>query len=95
MKITKLLLLLAALSLFMTSAQADEISDWNQNLFEAARLNVPPTSPLAVTRNAALVQSAVFDAVNGIEPRFTPVHVNPAAPAGASRRAAVSDRARR
>lgn len=89
MKITKLLLLLAALSLFMTSAQADEISDWNQNLFEAARLNVPPTSPLAVTRNAALVQSAVFDAVNGIEPRFTPVHVNPAAPAGASRRAAA------
>ena len=85
MKIAKVLLVLAALSaLFMTTARADEISDWNQNLFEAARLNVPPTSPLVVTRNAALVQSSVFDAVNGIERRFTPVHVDPAAPAAAA-----------
>ena len=90
MKIAKVLLVLAALStLFMTTASADEISDWNQNLFEAARLNVPPTSPLVVSRNAALVQSSVFDAVNGIEQRFTPVHVDPAAPDGASKRAAA------
>jgi hypothetical protein len=88
MKIAKVLLVLVALSaLFMTTARADEISDWNRNLFEAARLNVPPTSPLAVTRNAALVQAAVFDAVNGIERRYTPVHVDPAAPHGASKRA--------
>jgi len=90
MKIAKVLLVLVALSaLFTTTARADEISDWNRNLFEAARLNVPPTSPLLVTRNAALVQSSVFDAVNGIERRFTPVHVNPAAPDGASKRAAA------
>jgi len=90
MKIAKVLLFLAALSaLFMTTASADEISDWNRNMFEAARVNVPPTSPLAITRSAALVQSAVFDAVNGIERRFTPVHVDPAAPDGASKRAAA------
>lgn len=90
MKIAKVLLVLAALStLFMTTASADEISDWNQNLFEAGRLAAPPTSPLVMTRNAALVQSSVFDAVNGIERRFTPVHVDPAAPDGASKRAAA------
>ena len=68
MKIAKVFLLLAALcTLFMTAARADEIADWNRNLFEAARLNVPPTSALAAHVNAALVQSAVFDAVNGID----------------------------
>ncbi|HEY9501284.1 MAG TPA: vanadium-dependent haloperoxidase, partial [Pyrinomonadaceae bacterium] len=41
------------------------------------------------TRNAALVQAAVFDAINGIERRYTPVHVEPAAEPGASRRAAA------
>jgi len=90
MKIAKVLLGLAALSaLFMTTARADEISDWNRNMFEAARVNVPPTGPIPMTRNAALVQGAVFDAVNGIERRFTPVHVDAAAPDGASARAAA------
>jgi hypothetical protein len=58
-------------------------------MFEAARVNVPPTGPIPMTRNAALVQGAVFDAVNGIERRFTPVHVDAAAPDGASKRAAA------
>ena len=90
MKVTKVLLGLAVLAtLFTTTARADEVTDWNRNLFEAARLNIPQTSPLVVTRNAAIVQAAVFDAINGIERRYTPVHVEPAAPRGASRRAAV------
>ena len=90
MKIAKVLVVLVALSvLFMTTARADEISDWNRNMFEAARVNVPPTGPIPMTRNAALVQGAVFDAVNGIERRFTPVHVDAAAPDGASARAAA------
>jgi hypothetical protein len=42
-----------------------------------------------MARSAAIVQSAVFDAVNGIERHYTPVFVEPAAPAGASRRAAA------
>ncbi len=41
------------------------------------------------TRVAAIVQAAVFDAVNGIARRYTPIHVAPAGPAGASRDAAA------
>ena len=89
MKVAKLLLVLTVFTMITTTARADEVTDWNRNLFEAARLNSPPTSPLAVTRNAALVQSAVFDAINGIERRYTPIHVEPAAEPGSSRRAAV------
>jgi len=37
----------------------------------------------------ALVSASVFDAVNGIEPRFQPLHVKPAAPHNASQRAAA------
>jgi len=47
------------------------------------------TSPLVSTRVVALVSASVFDAVNGIDPRFQYLHVKPAAPDGASRRAAA------
>ena len=47
------------------------------------------TNPLVSTRVVALVSASVFDAVNGIEPRFQPAHVNPAAPHNASERAAA------
>jgi len=90
MKVAKLLLVLAVFAtLTTTTVRADEVADWNRNLFEAARLNNPPTSPLVISRNAALVQAAVFDAINGIERRYTPVHVEPAAEPGSSRRAAA------
>ena len=53
-------------------------------------LVAPPAvaAPLA-PRPAAIVMAAVFDAVNGIERRYTPVHVLPGAPPGASQRAAA------
>src|SRR5580765_360026 len=90
MKVAKLFLVLAVFAtLTTTTVRADEVADWNRNLFEAARLNSPPTSPLIMTRNTALVQAAVFDAINGIERRYTPVHVEPAAEPGSSRRAAA------
>ena len=44
------------------------------------------TSPLATSRVVALVSASVFDAVNGIEPRFQPLHVKPNAPHDASQR---------
>src|SRR5262245_31827063 len=47
------------------------------------------TSPVVMARNAAIVQSSVFDAVNGIERRYAPMFVQPAAAAGASRGAAA------
>ena len=51
-----------------------------------ATANVPPPT---ATRLGAIVQAAVFDAVNGIETRYTPIHVAPAAPDGSSPQAAV------
>jgi len=69
------------------TAQADEVTDWNQTMLRAGLVGV--TSPLVITRVAAIVQAAVFDAVNGIARRYTPIHVPPAGPAGASRDAAA------
>ena len=90
MKNTVRCLLVAALlaNAIPTTARADVIRDWNQNMLDAA-LVPPATNPLVMTRVAAIVESAVFDAVNGIERRYTPIHVEPAAPRGASRRAAA------
>ncbi|HZF16405.1 MAG TPA: vanadium-dependent haloperoxidase [Steroidobacteraceae bacterium] len=65
----------------------DEVTNWNQMLFRVALVGA--TSPLVITRNAAIVQTSVFDAVNGIDRRYTSIHVAPAAPAGASRDAAA------
>jgi len=69
-------------------ARADEVSDWNQTLL-AAMLTAPVTPAPVATRVAAIVQAAVFDAVNGIARRYTPIYLPPAAPPGASVRAAA------
>jgi PAP2 superfamily len=69
------------------SVRADEITDWNDTLLRSSL--VAGTSPVNMSRVVALAQAAVFDAVNGIDRRYTPIHVTPAAPAGASRRAAA------
>jgi hypothetical protein len=69
-------------------ARADEVTDWNQAMLRAGL--VAGTSPTTMTRMAALVQVAVFDAVNGIEPKYEFFRVDPTgAPAGASKRAAA------
>jgi len=88
----KKLLTISAIALAISGAGtnpawADEVTDWNQTLFRSAV--IAGTSPLNMGRVGALVQAAVFDAVNGIDRRYTPIHVPPAAPAGASRRAAA------
>ncbi|HEV3058293.1 MAG TPA: vanadium-dependent haloperoxidase [Vicinamibacterales bacterium] len=70
-----------------TSARADDVTDWNAALFRSAL--VAGSSPLNMSRFTALVQAAVFDAVNGIDQRYTPIHVAQAGPTGASRRAAA------
>jgi len=70
-----------------TTARADEVTDWNQTLFRS--IIIAATSPLNTTRVNALVHAAVFDAVNGIDRRYTPIHVPPNAAPGASRRAAA------
>src|SRR5215471_11002135 len=71
------------------AARADEVTDWNQIMLQSALAASPPTSPLVMSRVGAIVQASVFDAVNGIEQRYTSIHVEPNADAGASRRAAA------
>src|SRR5919197_537534 len=68
-------------------ARADAVTDWNEVMFRAAL--IAGSSPLNMTRFATLVEASVFDAVNGIDRRYTPIRVAPAAPAGASRSAAA------
>jgi membrane-associated phospholipid phosphatase len=93
MTLKKVLTALAAgVALAMPStASADVVTDWNKTLVDA--LLVAHTSPQPGTRIAAIVQTSVFDAVNGIKRRYTQFHpeVLPTnAPSGASAPAAAA-----
>ena len=68
-------------------ASADVITSWNHTFVDALEATQAP--PPVAHRSAAIVASSVFDAVNGVARQFTPVHVAPAAPHGASRAAAA------
>src|SRR6266404_3595661 len=74
-------------SIFTATMRADEVTEWNQTMLRAGL--VAQTSPLQITRVAAIVPAAMFDAVNGIDRRYTPIRVSPAAHPGASRQAAA------
>ena len=88
-------LLAAALTLTAVGipqpTRADEVTDWNQNTLTAAF--TAKLGPLATSHVAAMVHAAVFDAVNGVHPRYTPVHVAAGAPPGASASAAAAQAA--
>jgi hypothetical protein len=73
------------------ASNADVVTDWNRTMvagLEAAHVGPQPSSRLG-----AIVQVSVFDAVNGIERRYTPVYVTADAPRGASRAAAAASAA--
>src|ERR1700675_4630985 len=78
-----LALVLFAAAALAVPARADEVTDWNETMLRAGL--VAGTNSLPMSRIAAIVQASVFDAVNGIDRRYTPVHVAPTGPAGASR----------
>ena len=75
----KLALATVAAMMFVVPAvaSADVVTDWNRTMVGALVTAAAPP-PLA-SRDAAIVQTSVFDAVNGIARRYTPVHVPPAA----------------
>jgi hypothetical protein len=84
-------LVAVVLAAFLQSAavaHADVATDWNRTMIGA--LETAHTPPPPAMRIGAIVQASVFDALNGIEGRYTPIHVQPGAPAGASRSAAVA-----
>jgi PAP2 superfamily len=82
-----LVLLLAACPLQVSAATPDPVLEWigvmNTTVIAGG------SSPLVTSRVVALVSASVFDAVNGIEPRFRSLHVKPDAPHHASQRAAA------
>ena len=70
---------------------ADEVTDWNQNMLTAAF--TANLGPIPTSRAAAMVHSAIFDAVNGIHQHYSPIHVQQTAPGGTSARAAAAQAA--
>ena len=67
--------------------RASDVLDWNQIFIDT--LIATNTANSSSQRLGAIVHTAIFDAYNGIERRYTPMFVHDSAPAGASRRAAV------
>src|SRR3954466_8737681 len=67
--------------------ETNQVLEWNQILVDTLVQGnaVNAASP----RLSAIVHTAIFDAYNGIEQRYTPIFVGGPAPSGASRRAAV------
>jgi hypothetical protein len=82
-----LAVLLAATPVPVSAATPDPVLEWI-DVMNAAVLTAG-TAPNVTSRVVALVSASVFDAVNGIEPRFRPLLVRPDAPHHASQRAAA------
>lgn len=68
-------------------ATADAVLDWNARLMDAIRQE--RIDPPRATRRMAIVNTSIFDAVNGLGGGFEPYHVTDAGPAGASAEAAA------
>jgi hypothetical protein len=81
------LALLAASPQLVSATTQDPVLEWigvmNTTVIAGG------SSPLVTSRVVAIVSASVFDAVNGIDPRFRPLHVRPDAPPHASQRAAA------
>jgi PAP2 superfamily len=81
------LALLAASPQLVSATKPDPVLEWigvmNTTVIAGG------SSPLVTSRVVAIVSASVFDAVNGIDPRFRPLHVRPDAPHHASQRAAA------
>jgi len=69
-------------------ATADEITYWNQVMI-LATLAAPETPAPLTPRVTAMVQAAVFDAVNGVDRHYASIYVPAAAAPGTSKRAAA------
>src|SRR5882724_13182662 len=67
--------------------QDNQVLDWNQIFIDT--LIATNTANSASQRLGAIVHTAIFDAYNGIEQRYTPIFFHNRAPDGASRRAAI------
>jgi hypothetical protein len=66
----------------------DVVTDWNATTLRAIQSS--KTNPPIAAYNLAIVHGAIFDAVNSIEHKFTPYHVDGIAPANAAAEAAAA-----
>jgi len=82
-----LTVLLATSPVPVSAATPDPVLEWI-DIMNTTVLTAN-TAPNVTSRVVALVSASVFDAVNGIEPRFRPLLVRPDAPHHASQRAAA------
>ena len=70
-----------------TDGGPNQVLEWNQIFVDTLIVTGTPNS--SSQRLGAIVHTAIFDAFNGIERRYTPMFAHNTAPRGASRRAAV------
>ena len=80
-------LLAAAMIGAAPSAFADVITDWNE---KAVAFVTPRMVPAAGQRVVAMMQVAMFDAVNSIEPRYRPYPAQLTVPKTTSQEAAAA-----
>ena len=85
------IIMVAALLLVSATASADVVLDWNAIAVETAVAN--SANPFAQARYAAIVQLAVFEAVNSITGQYQPYLGTIVAPSGASPDAAAAQAA--
>jgi hypothetical protein len=70
-----------------SSARVNQVLEWNQIFIDT--LIATNTANSSSQRLGAIVHTAMFDAYNGIDQRYSPIFVHSTAAKGASRRAAV------
>lgn len=70
-----------------SAARVNQVLEWNQIFIDTLIATNTPNS--SSQRLGAIVHTAIFDALNGIERRYTPIFIHSRAPHNASRRAAV------
>src|SRR5437660_11290111 len=79
---------LASPAATQAAGHTNMVVSWNEiALSTFATANVPPP---AANRLGAIVQAAVFDAVNGFGQRYTPIHIDASAPEDGSAAAAAA-----
>src|ERR1700732_626853 len=73
----------------MTAVAGNVVTDWDEKAVGIVQTGTAPPPPLGF-RTMAILHSAMFDAVNSIEPRYKPYKVRLAATPDTSKEAAAA-----
>ena len=85
----RLLIVFIITALSATSLRAQDIVvDWNRIMADTIRADTVYQNPGMASRTMAMMNLAIYDAVNEIEPRYQPFYQHDPAPQGASAEAA-------